>query len=525
MKKILFSGLIILSLASCKSTSNTAVVTAPKVLDDPTTYANTITEDELKEMLYIYASDDFQGRMTGEPGQKKAVEFIKAHYIENNIVSPLGNQDYFQEVPLKSYKTPQVSLTVNGEKLKYFEDYVSASAGSTQILNTQDIIYVGYGVKTENYDSYNSIDVTGKIVVAKSGEPKNDNGTYIVSGTNEKSKWSNGRQGSRSKRDVAKENGAIAFFMIDDVMFKRYSAYYKRLADADKSSGLSLPREKSLFNFFVSKDTGERLVPNYESIDTAIKLNTTITLDYKSNEQDVQSENVISYIKGSQKPEEYIIVSAHLDHVGTNDKGEVFNGADDDGSGSVAVLEIAEAFQKAVQDGYRPKRSIVFLHVTGEELGLLGSAYYTDFEPIFPLEDTVANLNIDMIGRTDPKRESENRNYLYLIGSDKLSTELHNISENINAKYTNIEFDYKYNDDNDPNRFYYRSDHYNFAKNNVPVIFYFNGTHEDYHQIGDTPDKIQYDLLANRAKLVFYTAWELANRENRIIVDKAEPKP
>ena len=125
-----------------------------------------------------------------------------------------------------------------------------------------------------------------------------------------------------------------------------------------------------------------------------------------------------------------------------------------------------------------------------------------------------------MIGRTDPNREGE-RNYVYLIGSDKLSTDLHNISEEVNANCCKIELDYTYNDESDPNRFYYRSDHYNFAKNNIPVIFYFNGTHEDYHQSTDTPDKIEYDLLENRAKLIFYTAWELANRDEKIIVDKA----
>ncbi|MGB0891304.1 MAG: M28 family peptidase, partial [Flavobacteriaceae bacterium] len=161
-----------------------------------------------------------------------------------------------------------------------------------------------------------------------------------------------------------------------------------------------------------------------------------------------------------------------------------------------------------------------FLHVTGEEKGLLGSKYYTE-NPIFPLANTVTNLNIDMIGRIDPKRTEGDRNYLYLIGADKLSTELHNVSEAMNKKYMNIELDYKYNDENDPNRFYYRSDHYNFAKHNIPIIFYFNGTHDDYHRPSDTPDKINYDLLENRTRLIFHTAWELANRDKRVVVDKA----
>ncbi|MFZ2284052.1 MAG: M28 family metallopeptidase [Lutibacter sp.] len=230
------------------------------------------------------------------------------------------------------------------------------------------------------------------------------------------------------------------------------------------------------------------------------------------------SENVLAFIKGSEKPDEILVISAHYDHLGMDKDGEIYNGADDDGSGTVAVMAIAEAFQKAVEDGNGPKRSILFLHVTGEEKGLLGSKYYVNF-PIFRLENTVSNLNIDMIGRSDEAHENE-PNYVYLIGSDKLSKELHNLSEEMNNKFTKLDLDYTYNLDSDPNRFYYRSDHYNFAKNNIPVIFYFNGTHENYHRISDTPDKINYELLAKRTQLVFYTAWEIANRENRILVDK-----
>ena len=231
----------------------------------------------------------------------------------------------------------------------------------------------------------------------------------------------------------------------------------------------------------------------------------------------VKTENVAAIIEGNEFPNEYIVISSHLDHVGIQN-GMIHNGADDDGSGSVAMLEIAEAFQAAAAAGQGPKRSIIFLHVTGEEKGLLGSSYYTK-NPIYPLVDTMANLNVDMIGRLDPKRTDKDPNYIYLIGADKISQELHDISEATNKKYTQIKLDYTYNDDKDPNRFYYRSDHYNFAKNNIPVIFYFNGTHDDYHAPSDTPDKINYDMLAKRSKLIFYTAWELANRKNKIKID------
>ncbi|WP_166961173.1 M28 family metallopeptidase [Yeosuana marina] len=333
MKKILTLFICFCSLTSCHSQNN--------ILDseDISAYAKTIKASELKEALYTYASDEFEGRKTGEPGQKKAVDYLRNQYVSMGIPSPISEGDYFQDIP-------------------------------------------------------------------------------------------------------------ESFF----------------------SNGINA------------------------------------------------SENVLAYIKGSEKPDEVVIISAHLDHIGISKNGDINNGADDDGSGTVALLKIAKAFKTAVDDGHRPKRSVLFLHVTGEELGLYGSRYYTDVDPVFPLSNTVADLNIDMIGRVDTKHETD-RNYLYLIGSDKLSTELHDISEAVNNTYFNMEFDYTYNDDNDPNRFYYRSDHYNFAKNNIPVIFYFNGTHADYHKPTDTPDKIEYDLLETRTRLIFYTAWEVANREKRIVVD------
>ncbi len=278
-------------------------------------------------------------------------------------------------------------------------------------------------------------------------------------------------------------------------------------------------------DYFEGRDTGEKgqkiavdFLRNYyqkQDIDAAINTENyfqKMILNIRGN--DVKTENVVAIIPGAEIPEEYIVISAHLDHVGVKN-GQIYNGADDDGSGNVAMLEIAEAFQMAVNENNRPKRSIIFLHVTGEEKGLLGSRYYTE-NPLYPLENTVANLNIDMIGRLDPKRVNKDPNYIYLIGSDKLSNELHEVSERINRTYINLILDYTFNADNDPNRFYYRSDHYNFAKNNIPVIFYFNGTHEDYHQPTDTADKINYDILQKRTKLIFHTAWELANMPNRI---------
>lgn len=229
------------------------------------------------------------------------------------------------------------------------------------------------------------------------------------------------------------------------------------------------------------------------------------------------SENIWAFIEGTEKPNEVLVISAHYDHVGMKN-GEVFNGADDDGSGTVALLEIAQAFKKAKDDGFGPKRSILFLHVTGEEHGLHGSRFYSE-NPLFPIENTIADINIDMIGRRDTLHPKTN-NYIYVIGSDRLSSELHTINEEVNAKYTQLELDYKYNDRKDPERIYFRSDHYNFAKKGIPAIFFFNGIHADYHQSSDTPDKIEYDALAKRTQLAFVLAWELANRPERIKVDR-----
>lgn len=244
-------------------------------------------------------------------------------------------------------------------------------------------------------------------------------------------------------------------------------------------------------------------------------------MNSKYNEDLPDSENILAFIEGTEKPNEIVVISAHYDHVGIKN-GEVYNGADDDGSGTVALLEIAQAFQKAKKEGFGSKRSILILHVTGEEHGLHGSRYYSE-NPIFPLANTVADVNIDMIGRRD-EFHKESNNYVYLIGSDYLSTDLYNVCEDVNKKYININIDYKFNDKKDPNRFYYRSDHYNFAKNGIPSVFLFNGVHADYHKATDEIDKIEFDALTKRTQLAFAIAWEIANRKDRLIVDKNDGK-
>ncbi len=519
MKKIVF---IALALAvSCNSTQKTTDDQKKKkvAVADPVKYAETITEDELKTHLYTYASDEFEGRETGKPGQKKAIQYLKAEYERLGIKAAKSDGNYFQDVPLEISKLPTGTFNANGIDYILGEDYVAMSQA---IGNYDNIVYVGYGIEEGSYSDYRSLDVKGKIVLAKTGEPKKADGTYVLSGSSESSAWSKASDALAKRTELAKEKGANGILFYDENTFPRYKQFFEQMKNSNRERLSLKPTKPNTFAIIlVSPKLANNLVKNINENNTVKELTTSLKLNLISGNKEVKSENVVAYIKGSEKPNEYLVISSHLDHIGVSKDGQINNGADDDGSGTVSLLEIAEAFRKAELDGNGPKRSVVFLHVTGEEKGLLGSQHYADNDPIFPLAETVANLNIDMVGRIDPKRKGD-RNYIYLIGSDKLSTELHNLSEEVNKKYTKIELDYTYNDENDPNRFYYRSDHYNFAKNNIPIIFYFNGTHDDYHRPSDTPDKINYDLLENRSRLIFYTAWEIANRNQKIIADKLE---
>jgi Zn-dependent M28 family amino/carboxypeptidase len=221
-------------------------------------------------------------------------------------------------------------------------------------------------------------------------------------------------------------------------------------------------------------------------------------------------------MEGTDLKDEYVFLTAHYDHLGIRNDTTIYYGADDDGSGTVSILELAEAFAKAKAEGKGPRRSIVFMTVSGEEKGLWGSEYYSN-NPVYPLDKTSVDLNIDMVGRIGEEylKDKDSTNYIYVIGDDKLSSDLAPITNQVN-KNLKLKLDRKYNDLNDKNRFYYRSDHYNFAEKGVPIIFYFNGVHADYHRPTDTPDKINYKLMAKRAQLVFYTAWEMANRNDML---------
>ena len=493
-------------------------------------YAATITADELKEHLFELADDKYEGRETGKEGQKLAANYI-AKFFRNLGIKPCVDGSYYQKFPLKKVSTTQSTMAINGQKLDFIKDFYFFSGFPTGKIEANEILYLGYGIDSEDYSDYDGINVKGKILLMEMGEPKNSKGIYHVTGTKEPSEYSGD---FRYKRDLAQSKGAKAVIMINP----EYDTYISRIKYYLESPRLMLDddtpgKQDALPCFFVGKRVAMSVLGGKKKYSKRLKciqkkkknkseaVTAKCEIDARKAEEQVYSENVLAFIEGSD-PElksEVVVVTAHYDHVGVTD-GEVYNGADDDGSGTVSALEIAEAFMTAVEDGNGPRRSVLVMTVSGEEKGLLGSEYYVN-NPVFPLENTVCDLNIDMIGRVDTAHYN-NFNYVYLIGSDRLSTDLHKISEDVNATYTNLDLDYTFNDPKDPNRFYYRSDHYNFAKNNIPVIFYFSGVHEDYHQPGDDPDKIMYEKMSIIAKLVFHTAWEVANTDERLKVDVLE---
>ena len=369
-----------------------------------------------------------------------------------------------------------------------------------------------------------------------------NNGVSSITKTEKLSEWST----SRFKRlqYVISRGPALILAVNPDLAaaIKNYSPRAGRLSikKEPKAGASSRPSTSPVVN--ITPETANIFLKNsgktYEGLKSAIDqsgstqsqvLKSEVEMKYGPVNKEVKSANVLGYLEGSDLKDELLVFSAHYDHIGlTTDGGadKVNNGADDDGSGTTGVLAIARAYAKAKKEGHGPRRSILFLLVTGEEKGLLGSEYYS-MNPVFPLANTITDLNIDMIGRIgeDYKSNPDSVNYCYLIGSDKLSTDLHKISENANAIYTKMKIDYKFNDPKDPERIYYRSDHYNFAKHNIPIVFYFNGIHEDYHKPGDEVSKINFPLLTKRAQLVYYTGWDLANRENRPVVDVKNDMP
>lgn len=462
-------------------------------------YSRLLDTDRLASHIARIASDSLQGRLIGEEGHQKAAGYIKDQFIKSGLSDPA--HEYMQ----------------NFNIVKSYWSDIYMKSGDRVFRNLQDgIIYLGSkNIPDENEFTMNFMgnaidkDLVGSQSMIYFNTP------YWISLRRE---YSENLSASFSLIiDNTHTNNFDSIACLMNKPFETMAYFFPesgKVPDPDCASAFIISERvaSTIFNMKVGKirrigsysGKGIKKVRGFEPVNLTVKA--------ERRYDTLEISNVLGFIEGGEKKEEVIVLSAHYDHLGVNEN-KIFPGADDNASGVAALLEIARAFREAKMDGYGPKRSLLFIAFTGEEKGLFGSDYYVR-NPVVPLDNTVANLNIDMVGRVD-EANADDPDYIYLIGSDKISAGLHEISEETNEKYSGLRLDYTYNSDDDPNRYYYRSDHYHFARHNIPVIFYFNGVHEDYHQPTDTIDKIDFSALKKRAGLIFFTAWELANADKR----------
>ncbi len=537
--------------------------------DTPTTFENpelvgkyqaSITAEDLAAHLYFFASDFFEGRETGMRGQKLAAEYLAGQYRKMGL-SPKGNSAngnprspgaFLQKFPLYGSSFDKAELTVGG-KTHAFGGNATDGSFMTMLggegAASGSVVFAGYGIGDDAL-GYNDmaaltasgISYTGKWVMILADEPMTaaDKSLLPTEG-NALSKWTTGRF-DKLRPFFGAENAPAGVLVVGDLSPRQIGSIRDAAMAAANApaagGGLSLdpPTGAGRPNRFptvlsISAELANAIIASsgktVEGIKSAIDSSLEPTVfevpgivsTKVSNKQfEASTENVLAYIEGSDPvlKDQFVVVSSHYDHIGMRPDpvDGINNGADDDGSGTVSVLEIAEAFMKAKADGFGPRRSILFLNVTGEEKGLLGSQYYTDRDPIVPLENIVTDLNIDMVGRIDPTHPGPNSEYVYIIGSNLVSQELHDINIRVNEMIgTELDLNERFNSKDDPNQFYRRSDHWNFGKHNIPFIFFFTGTHEDYHGVDDEPEKIGYERMARIAQVIFGTAWQVANQD------------
>ncbi len=483
---------------------------------------------DLKNHLSILTSDSLEGRETSYPGQKKAAQYIAGIFEKLNLRPSGDNGTYFQHFDVEISRIhPETKIVVetSGVKNNYFwgTDFISERAGDTTI--TGPAAFVGF-TDTE-LDSASQAKLAGRIVFAFIGRKDN------ADDTTEFTTW-------KRLRSTRHDTGAIAVLMIpDEEGPATFQQAQKMTHDFDSKNGIfrmksNMPHmQSSSTHFLISPELAEEVLklsgkslrqlrkealqnqdftPVYID-DATVTIHTTVIYETK------QTENVIGILPGSDPDlkSEAVAFTAHYDHIGKDEAGIIYHGADDNGSGTAAVLELAEAF---VKNPIKPKRSLLFLMTTAEEKGLLGSKYYAS-NPVIPFNHIIADLNMDMIGRIDTIHEATgDTDYVYVIGSDKISKELDSLLKTANAESEQLTLDYKYNDEHDPEQFYYRSDHYQFAKNGVPIVFFFDGINADYHKPTDTADKILFNRMGKICRLIYNLGWKLGNF-NRLLVNKS----
>jgi len=542
----------------------------PTAFDNPELvqrYQASITPEELSAHLYFFASDFFEGRETATRGQKLAAHYLASQYRRMGLM-PKGNAPnnnpqapdaYFQPFKLHGTRLSRANLDVMVNDKMAAASVFSPTAYSDQMYllfgasgeATGGVVFAGYGIADDNL-GYNDltaleakgIDLAGKWVLVLRDEPmKNDSTSLLPTEDGKVSAWTT-RTFTKLRGLMTPEPAGLLIVAdagpggIDvgaqaAAMAQGIQEGVGTLSLEPRSGGgrgRSFPATYMISSALADQilaSAGRTVAAVKQGIDGSLKPdvfalpNVTIKSVVEQEAFTTTSENVAAFIEGSDPnlKHEVVVLSSHYDHIGIDTGAEgdrINNGADDDGSGTVTTLEMADAFIQAKHDGYGPRRSILFLNVAGEEKGLLGSRYFTDMDPLMPLDDIVTNLNIDMIGRYDPTHPGANNDYVYIIGSKLISQELHDINARLNEiTGINLDLNERFNSKDDPQQFYRRSDHWNFGKHSIPFIFFFTGTHEDYHGVDDEADKIEYDRMARIARLIFATAWQVANQDTR----------
>ena len=512
-----------------------------------------ITIEELETHLTYLASDELEGRASGEPGLDLAAKYLAEQASRIGLEPIDENRDYFQEYTLvkkvQDQSTSSISITrKNGSISEVRKPLFCLNAESDTIDLSGELVFAGYGIYSakDNYNSFENIDLKDKIVLVMSRGPMDhDNDTSLLQNRdwNDLSTWRyklNGLAMRMPKAIVMVMDPRSGYESIDQyasgmIRYLTQSSTVKELGNQRRSMMPGIAA-KILFIHREAADemlkgSGKTLIELQDNIDSSLKPNsfvfpdTRVNIYTRYNIEEKPIPNVAGLIEGSdpEMREEVIVFTAHFDHLGKNVRGEIYNGADDNASGTAALIEIGEAFVKQQKD---LKRSILILWFSGEEIGLFGSKFYAD-HPLIPLDQTVANVNLDMIGTV---RTSRDTGFIYrekvsVMGMDSISVigghqsaellDIHNKS----TKKMGMASDFSMNSPDHPYRYYYRSDHYNFAKNDIPVLFYSTGIHVDYHKPSDNYERINFTKLEKVTELAFLVGFKLATQTERIKVD------
>lgn len=523
--------------AADKSKKAAASVTAQRGVD-------TISASQLNDYLTFIASDEMEGRDTPSRGLDTTAKFLGMSLARWGFKPAGDDGTFFQRIELRRDRndSSQTKVDYNGRALTVGTDYLPAG-GSGNVSGQLVFAGTGWFVKSKEIDAYKDIDPAGKIAVIFGTPNATPRGV---------SRADFGQQGQdyMNATDYARNKGVVGLIYVPDFQYlANWQRNRQRMVERGATVVARFQNQNSapLPSIVISPEIANSLFAGEKQSASGIfnasygsslpapfilSAEKRVSLNVSSTTESIPTQNVVAVWEGGDPvlKAEYVALGAHYDHVGSGcppvGADTICNGADDDGSGTTALLGMAEALSKAPA---RPKRSILFVWHCGEEKGLWGSRYFTEY-PTVPLDRIVAQINIDMIGRSKKEGDTNPRNAeltgpdaIYLIGSTMMSTELGELVNTVNKSFLNVTLDTRYDDPKDPNRFFFRSDHYNYARKGIPIIFFFDGVHEDYHRAGDSPDKIDYQKMEKITRTVYMTAWEIANRPARLKVDKPLP--